>query len=104
MRRGLAFLGFAPGIYCHTHDCSVFPAANYNSVLLYEIWFFLRRRPVIPRGRLSRQSITTEENSRESSAILKTVVVIGLIFLFLLLLTQIAWMLLDFKNVSFDEL
>ena len=45
-----------------------------------------------------------EENNRESTVMLKTVAVIVLLFLVLLLPTQVAWMLLDFRNVSYKEL
>ena len=70
----------------------------------FRTWLFLRRRPVVPRSRLKSESTTQEETSRESSAILKTVAVIVLLFLVLLLPTQVAWLLSDFKNVSYDEL
>ena len=70
------------------------------------IWLFLRRRPVMPRssGLASSTQAPEEENSRESTVILKTVAVIVLLFLVLLLPTQVAWMLYDFRNVSYNEL
>ena len=70
-----------------------------------KIWLFLRRRPVFPQRRLGTgESTAPEETSRESVVILKTVAVIVVLFLFLLLPTQVAWMLFDFKQISFDEL
>ncbi|KAJ7340429.1 hypothetical protein OS493_003177 [Desmophyllum pertusum] len=67
------------------------------------IWLFLKRRPVLPRNS-GLTSALGEENTRESIAILKTVAVIVLLFLVLLLPTQVAWMLFDFRNISSDEL
>ncbi|KAJ7340426.1 hypothetical protein OS493_003174 [Desmophyllum pertusum] len=61
------------------------------------------KRPVLPRNS-GLTSAPGEENTRESIAILKTVAVIVLLFLVLLLPTQVAWMLFDFKNISSDEL
>ena len=76
-----------------------------TAICYVRIWFFLRRRPIIPRGSLSSEStIPDEEHSRESAVILRTVAVIVLLFLVLLLPTQVAWMLNDFRNVSYDEL
>ncbi|KAJ7340435.1 hypothetical protein OS493_003183 [Desmophyllum pertusum] len=70
------------------------------------IWLFLKRQPVFPRnsGLTSARQASAEENTRESIAILKTVEVIVLLFLVCLLPTQIAWMLLDFRNISSNEL
>ena len=70
------------------------------------IWIFLKKRPVVPRKSsvTSGRGVLGEESTRESMTILKTVAVIVLLFLILLLPTQVAWMLLDFKNVSYDEL
>ena len=83
------------------------------TVICYiKIWLFLVRRPVIlvrrpviPQSRLRIcKSTTPEETSRECVVILKTVAVIAVLFLVLLLPTQVAWVLLDFKDISFDEL
>jgi len=70
------------------------------------IWLFLKSRPVLPShsGLNSARETPGEETSRESIAILKTVAVIVLLFLVLLLPTQVAWMLLDFRNISSDDL
>ncbi|KAJ7367413.1 hypothetical protein OS493_040562, partial [Desmophyllum pertusum] len=70
------------------------------------IWLFLKRQPVFPRnsGLTCARQASVEENTRESIAILKTVAVIVLLFLVCLLPTQIAWMLLDFRNISSDKL
>ena len=77
-----------------------------TAICYIRIWLFLRSQPVIPRnsGLPSSRQAPAEENSRESVVILKTVAVIVLLFLILLLPTQLAWMLLDFGNVSYDEL
>ena len=76
-----------------------------TAICYIRIWLFLRRRPVIPRSSLtSESSIPDEEHNRESAVILKTVAVIVLLFLVLLLPTQVTWMLYDFRNVSYDEL
>ena len=70
------------------------------------ICLFLKSRPVL----LNNSGLTTaretpgEENTRESIVILKTVAVIVLLFLVFLLPTQVAWMLLDFRNISYNEL
>ncbi|XP_015778560.1 PREDICTED: neuropeptide Y receptor type 6-like [Acropora digitifera] len=70
-----------------------------------KIWLFLRRRPVIAQRRLrTGESTTREETARESVVILRTVAVIVVLFFVLLLPLQVAWMLLDFKHISFDEL
>ena len=70
------------------------------------IWLFLRSRPVLPSnsGLTSERETPGEETTRESIVILKTVAVIVLLFLVLLMPTQVAWMLLDFRNISSDEL
>ena len=70
------------------------------------IWLFLKSRPVLPRasGLTSARETPGEETARESIVILKTVGVIVLLFLVLLLPTQVAWMLLDFRHISSDEL
>ena len=70
------------------------------------IWLFLKSRPVFPStsGLTSARETPGEETARESIVILKTVAVIVLLFLVLLLPTQVAWMLLDFRNISSDEL
>ncbi|KAJ7340432.1 hypothetical protein OS493_003180 [Desmophyllum pertusum] len=70
------------------------------------IWLFLKRQPAFPRnsGLTSARQASVEENTTESIAILKTVAVIVLLFLVCLLPTQIAWMLLDFRNISSDKL
>ena len=77
------------------------------TVICYvQIWLFLKKRPVLPNnsGLNSVRNAPGEENARESIAILKTVAVIVLLFLILLLPTQVAWMLLDFRNISSKEL
>lgn len=69
------------------------------------IWLFLRRRPVMPRNNKIGKSLATEEEShKEGAVILRSVAVIVLLFLTCLLPTQIAWMLQDFRHVSYDEL
>ena len=70
------------------------------------IWLFLKSRPVFPNnsGLTSARETPREETTRESIVLLKTVAVIVLLFLVLLLPTQVAWMLLDFRNISSDEL
>ena len=76
-----------------------------TAISYIRIWVFLRRRPVMPRSSgLTSSTQAPEENNRESTVILKTVAVIVLLFLVLLLPTQVAWMLYDFRNVSYDEL
>ncbi|XP_067044662.1 neuropeptide Y receptor type 6-like [Acropora muricata] len=76
-----------------------------TAICYIKIWLFLRRRPVFPQRRLKTgERVAPEETSRESVVILKTVAVIVVLFLFLLLPTQVAWILFDFKHVSFDEL
>ncbi|XP_074639676.1 melatonin receptor type 1A-like [Acropora palmata] len=76
-----------------------------TAICYIKIWLFLLRRPVFPQRRLrTGESTTREETSRESVVILKTVAVIVVLFLVLLLPTQVAWMLFDFKQISFDEL
>ena len=76
------------------------------TVICYiKIWLFLRKRPFASQSRLrTGESTTPQETRRESVVILKTVAVIVVLFLVLLLPTQVAWVLLDFKNISFDEL
>ena len=70
------------------------------------IWLFLKNRPVLlnSSGLTTTRETPGEENTRESIVILKTVAVIVLLFLVFLLPTQVAWMLLDFRNISSDEL
>ena len=76
-----------------------------TAICYVKIWLFLRRRPFASQSRLrTGESTTPEETSKESAVILKTVAVIVVLFLVLLLPTQVAWVLLDFKNISFDEL
>ena len=78
-----------------------------TTICYIRIWQFLRTRPVIPRSTgltSSSQAREDENTNRESAVILKTVAVIVLLFLVLLLPTQVAWMLYDFRNVSYDEL
>ncbi|XP_029204487.2 neuropeptide FF receptor 1-like [Acropora millepora] len=76
-----------------------------TAICYVKIWLFLRRRPFASQSRLrTGESTTSEETSKESVVILKTVAVIVVLFLVLLLPTQVAWVLLDFKNVSFDKL
>ena len=69
------------------------------------IWLFLRRRPVMPRKNKTGKSVATEvESHKESTVILRSVAVIVLLFLTCLLPNQIAWVLYDFRHVSYDEL
>ena len=77
-----------------------------TAICYIRIWLFLKRRPVFSgnRGSTSARETPGEENTRESIAIIKTVAVIVLLFLVFLLPTQVAWMLLDFRNISSDEL
>ena len=76
-----------------------------TAICYIKIWLFLRRRPVFPQRRLrTGESTAPQETSRESVVILKTVAVIVVLFLVLLLPTQVAWMLFDLKHISFDEL
>ena len=77
-----------------------------TAICYIRIWLFLKSRPVLPNNsRLTTaREAPEEENTKESIAILKTVAVIVLLFLFLLLPTQVAWMLLDFRNISYNEL
>ena len=75
-----------------------------TAICYIRIWLFLRGRPVMPRRSGLTSHVTEEEKSRESAVILRTVAVIVLLFLVLLLPTQVAWMLYDFRNVSFEEL
>ncbi|CAH3137543.1 unnamed protein product, partial [Pocillopora meandrina] len=77
------------------------------TVICYiRIWLFMRNRSVFPRNSnlFTNRRIPGEENTRESVIILKTVAVIVFLFLVLLLPNQVAWMLLDFRNVSYEEL
>ncbi|XP_078347824.1 neuropeptide FF receptor 1-like [Oculina patagonica] len=77
-----------------------------TAICYIRIWLFLKRRPVMANnnGLASETEAPTEENTRESITILKTVAVIVLLFLVLLLPTQVAWMLLDFRSISSDKL
>ena len=75
-----------------------------TAICYIRIWLFLRSRRVFPNGLTSTTKTPGEESIRESIEILKTISVIVLLFLVLLLPTQVAWMLLDFRNVSSDEL
>ena len=76
-----------------------------TAICYIKIWLFLRKRPFASQSRLrTGESTTPQETRRESVVILKTVAVIVVLFLVLLLPTQVAWVLLDFKNISFDEL
>ena len=77
-----------------------------TAICYIRIWLFLRSRRVFPNnsGLTSTTRTPGEESIRESIEILKTISVIVLLFLVLLLPTQVAWMLLDFRNVSSDEL
>ena len=77
-----------------------------TAICYIRIWLFLKSRPVLPNknGLTSARETPGEENTRESAVILKTVAVIVLLFLVFLLPTQVAWMLLDFRNISSDEL
>ena len=77
-----------------------------TAICYLQIWLFLKRQPVLPNhsGLNGERKALGEENTRESITILKTVAVIVLLFLILLLPTQVAWMLLDFRNISSDEL
>ncbi|KAK2564082.1 Neuropeptide FF receptor 1 [Acropora cervicornis] len=76
-----------------------------TAICYVKIWLFLRRRPFASQSRLrTGESTTPGETSKESVVILKTVAVIVVLFLVLLLPTQVAWVLLNFKNISFDKL
>ena len=77
-----------------------------TAICYIRIWLFLKSRPVLPNnsGLTTAREAPGEENTRESIVILKTVAVIVLLFLVLLLPTQVAWMLLDFRNISYKEL
>ena len=77
-----------------------------TAICYIRIWLFLRSRHVFPNnsGLTSTTRTPGDENIRESIVILKTISVIVLLFLVLLLPTQVAWMLLDFRNISSDEL
>lgn len=77
-----------------------------TAICYIRIWLFLKHRPVLPNnnGLTTARETPGEENTRESMVILKTVAVIVLLFLVLLMPTQVAWMLLDFRNISSDEL
>ena len=77
-----------------------------TAICYIRIWRFLKSRPVLPNnsGLTSARETPGEETTRESIVILKTVAVIVSLFLLLLLPTQVAWMLLDFRNISSDEL
>ena len=77
-----------------------------TAICYIRIWLFLKSRPVLPNnsGLTTARETPGEENTRESIVILKTVAVIVLLFLVFLLPNQVAWMLLDFRNVSYYEL
>ena len=77
-----------------------------TAICYIRIWLFLKSRPVFPNnsGLTSARETPGEETTRESIVILKTVAVIVLLFLVLLLPTQVAWMLLDFRNISSAKL
>ena len=77
-----------------------------TAICYTRIWLFLKSRPILPNnsGLTSAREIPGEETTRESIVILKTVAVIVLLFLLLLLPTQVAWILLDFRNISSDKL
>ena len=77
-----------------------------TAICYLRIWLFLKNRPVLSNssGLTTARETPGEENTRESILIIKTVAVIVLLFLFFLLPTQVAWMLLDFRNISSDEL
>ena len=77
-----------------------------TAICYIRIWLFLKSRPVLPNnsGLATARETPGEETTRESIVILKTVAVIVLLFLVLLLPTQVAWMLLEFKNISSEDL
>ena len=77
-----------------------------TAVCYMRIWLFLKSRPVLPNnsGLTAARETPGGETTRESIVILKTVAVIALLFLVLLLPTQVAWMLLDFRSISYNEL
>ena len=77
-----------------------------TAICYIRIWRFLKSRPVLPSnsGLTSARGTPREETTREGIVILKTVAVIVSLFLVLLLPTQVAWMLLDFRNISSNEL
>ena len=70
-----------------------------TAICYIRIWLFLKSRPVFPNnsGLTTARETPGEETTRESIVILKTVAVIVLLFLVLLLPTQVAWMLLDLR-------
>ncbi|XP_022784118.1 neuropeptide FF receptor 1-like [Stylophora pistillata] len=77
-----------------------------TAICYIRIWLFMRNRPVLPRNSnlLTDRQMSGEENTRESMIILKTVAIIVFLFSVFLLPNQVAWMLLDFRNVSYEEL
>ena len=77
-----------------------------TAICYIRIWLFLKSRPVLRnnRGLTTARETPGEESTRESIVILKTVAVIVLLFLAFLLPTQVAWILLDFRNISSKEL
>ena len=77
-----------------------------TAICYMRIWLFLKSRPVFPNnsGLVTTRETAGEENTRESIVILETVAVIVVLFVVFLLPTQVAWMLLDFRNISSNEL
>ena len=76
-----------------------------TAICYIRIWLFLKNRPVLPNnsGLTTDRETPGQETPRESIVMLKTVAVIVLLFLVFLLPSQVAWMLLDFRNISSDE-
>ena len=77
-----------------------------TAICYIRIWLFMRNRPVFPRNSnlFTNRRIPGVKNTRESMIILKTVAVIVFLFSVLLLPNQVALMLLDFRNVSYEGL
>lgn len=77
-----------------------------TAICYLRIWLFMRNRPVLAgkSNLTNNRQIPREDKIRESMTILKTVAVIVLLFSILLLPNQVAWMLLDFRKVSYEDL
>ena len=77
-----------------------------TAICYIRIWLFMKNRPVLARNSnlFTKRQVPGEDSTRESVIILKTVAAIVLTFSVLLLPNQVAWMLFDFRNVSYEEL
>ena len=107
MRRSVAYVRAPPSVHCLSLMTIQYIMPLLVTAICYiRIWLFLKNRPVFPNnsGVTSARETHGEETTIESLVILKTVAVIVLVFLVFLLPTQVAWMLLDFKNISSDKL